>query len=88
VGRLGSGVGNSNEQLRTTESKGGKWRGLRRFLTSERDSGSPRRRQRHGGGFEQRRRLRDCTGKRVSKGWANQWEKGELEASPERLAPR
>ena len=34
VGQLGGGTGNSSEQSRAMENKGGKWRGLERFLMS------------------------------------------------------
>jgi hypothetical protein len=52
VGRLGGGAGNFDEQSRTTENMGGKWRGQERFLTSRLDSRSPRRRQWYGGGLD------------------------------------
>jgi hypothetical protein len=41
VGQLGDGAGNFDEKSHRIESEGGEWRGLGRFLTSMRDSGSP-----------------------------------------------
>jgi hypothetical protein len=64
---LDDSAGNSDEQLRIIESKGGKLRGKGRFLTSKRDSGSPRRRRWHGGILGRRWQLRDCRGTTVER---------------------
>lgn len=88
VGWLGSGARNSDEQTRATERKGRKWRAHWKFLTSKRDLGFPRWRQRQGGGLEWWRWLRDCTGNDGERGSDKERGKRETKAGSQCIALR
>lgn len=88
VGRLGSGVVNSDKQSRVMESKGGKWRGQGKLLTSKRDMGCPRWQQRHGGGLERWWWLRDCIGNDGERGSDKERGKRETKVGSQCIALR